>query len=83
MIRCYDYNCEYMQLNGYCSKTACIKPRYSNYIIKEDVVYPNNYEDNCIIFPQTIGNITFYTKKELIDWVLMQQDENYGIGNWC
>lgn len=38
-------------------------------------------DENRIIFPQTIGNITFYTKQELIDWVLMQQDENYGVGN--
>lgn len=38
-------------------------------------------------FPQTIGNITFNSSKELIKWVEDQQrineDSDYGIGNWC
>ncbi len=76
-MRCNDYNCDYRQFNGYCSKTACIKTKYSNYIIEEGVVYPYSHKDDYIIFPQTIGNITFYTKKELIDWVLTEQGK-YG-----
>ena len=40
-----------------------------------------------IIFPQTIGNITFYNAQQLIKWVEDQQrineDPNYGIGNWA
>lgn len=77
-MRCNNFNCEYMQLNGCCSKTACSQPITN---VKENIVY--TYKDNCIIFPQTIGNRTFYTKQELIDYVLMQQDEDYGRGNWC
>ena len=34
-------------------------------------------EDNCIKFPQTIGNITFYTKEELIEWVVNVQKSIY------
>lgn len=45
----------------------------------EDLEKDNN--NDSIIFPQTIGSITFYTSKELIDWVCIQQDSNYGIGN--
>lgn len=37
-----------------------------------------------VIFPQTIGNITFYSKQELFEWVITQQKMNkypdYGRG---
>ena len=43
--------------------------------------------DDIITFPQTIGNITFYSNKQLIKWVEDQQkineDPDYGIGNWA
>ena len=29
--------------------------------------------DDTIIFPQTIGNITYYSKEELFEWVKQQQ----------
>ena len=31
------------------------------------------YENNAIVFPQTIGDITFYDKDELFEWVVKQQ----------
>ena len=64
-----------------CNITACSK--YMELPIQETYSDPNN----IITFPQTIGNITFYTNKELIKWVEDQQrineDPNYGIGNWA
>lgn len=37
-----------------------------------------NNEDNkdIITLPQTIGNITFRSKKELFDWIIRQQNYN-------
>ena len=32
--------------------------------------------NKAIIFPQTMGNMTFYSKEELIDWVEKQQKRN-------
>lgn len=32
--------------------------------------------NNCIIFPQTIGNITYYSKEKLIEWAEKQQALN-------
>lgn len=32
--------------------------------------------ENAIIFPQTIGDITFYSKEELTEWVEEQQQIN-------
>lgn len=38
---------------------------------------PNKHiADNAIIFPQTIGDITFYSKGELFKWVENQQKIN-------
>ena len=34
------------------------------------------YENNCIIFPQTIGDITFYSKAQLLEWIENQQKSN-------
>ena len=71
--------CENATLYGHCSVTAC-----SKYMKLVQAVYSKS--NNIITFPQTIGNITFYTNKELIKWVEDQQrineDPNYGIGNW-
>lgn len=36
----------------------------------------SDYEDNAIIFPQTIGNLTYYSKEELFEWVEYQQKIN-------
>lgn len=76
MIQCCEYACPYRNSSsGYCSLTAC----YAQPIVPK-------YE-NMLIFPHTIGNITYYNKEELIKWVEDQQkfnkDTNYGVGNWC
>lgn len=36
------------------------------------------YEDKELIveFPQTIGNLTYYSKADLFDWVITQQELN-------
>lgn len=83
MIQCCEYTCPYRNyLSGYCSLTACYKgqtivPMAETYI---------DYEE-MLIFPHTIGDITYYNKEELIKWVENQQKlnkgPNYGIGNWC
>lgn len=73
--------CENANAYGSCSvTTACSK----NMKLVQ-VIYPKS--NNIITFPQTIGNITFYTNKELIKWVedrqRINEDPNYGIGNWA
>ena len=74
--------CENANAYGSCSVTACSK--YISLLTQETYLESPN---NIITFPQTIGNITFYTNKELIKWVEDQQrineDPNYGIGNWA
>ena len=71
--------CEDANAYGHCSVTSCSKD-----MKLVQVIYPES--NNIITFPQTIGNITFYANKELIKWVEDQQrineDPNYGIGNW-
>lgn len=72
--------CENANAYGSCSvTTACSK----NMKLVQ-VIYPKS--NNIITFPQIIGNITFYTNKELIKWVEDQQrineDPDYGNGNW-
>ena len=73
--------CESANAYGRCSITACSK--YISLLTQEAHSDPNS----IITFPQTIGNITFYSNKELIKWVEDQQrineDPNYGIGNWA
>lgn len=68
--------CELANAYGYCQVTAC-----SKYLQKDQIIYSEQ-----ISFPQTIGNITFNSSQELIKWVEDQQrineDPNYGIGNW-
>ncbi len=81
-MNCMDYECPYRTLYGYCSITACVKP------IKTNTVVLNNVDDKqVLIFPHTIGDITFYSKGQLIDWVITQQrwnkDANFGMGNGC
>lgn len=73
MNNCNDFNCPNMNSRGYCNVTACTNPSK----------YNTNFTKDIIIFPQTIGNRTFYSKKELEDYILMTQDEDYGRGNWC
>ena len=79
MCRSTHKMCEFANANGYCMITAC-----SKYMKLVQVIYPKS--NNIITFPQAIGNITFYTNKELIKWVEDQQqineDTDYGIGNW-
>lgn len=82
MSQCYDYLCPYKDTySGCCKITACIMCRQNSI----QPLYTANLDS--IVFPQTIGNITFYSSKELIKWVEDQQkinkDTNYGIGNWC
>lgn len=35
-----------------------------------------DYEDNAIVFPQTIGNLTYYSKADLFEWIITQQELN-------
>lgn len=82
MNYCTKHNtfCETANAFGYCKVTAC-----SKYFQKNQIIYSEQID--AIIFPQTIGDITFYSSKELIKWVKDQQkinkDPDYGIGNWC
>ena len=72
MIQCCEYACPYRNSSsGYCSLTACYKgqtivPMAETYI---------DYEE-MLIFPHTIGDITYYNKEELIKWVEDQQKLN-------
>jgi uncharacterized OB-fold protein len=47
----------------------------------------DNKTHDQLVFPHTIGDITFYSRKELIKWVEDQQkmnkDPDYGRGNWA
>ena len=74
--------CENANAYGRCSITACSK--YMELQIQK--IY-SEVHDDIIAFPQTIGNITFYSNRQLIKWVEDQQrineDPNYGIGNWA
>lgn len=80
MNQCNDYTCPNKNvLSGYCKITACNKS------IQNHQDYKN--KNTIMIFPQTIGDITFYSKGELIDWVITQQrwnkDSDFGVGNCC
>lgn len=81
MDYCNKYNvmCESANTFG-CKLTAC-----SKYSLKNQIIYSG--ELNAIIFPQTIGDITFYSSEELIKWVEEQQkmnkDPDYGRGTWA
>lgn len=49
----------------------------NNHWVDECWFDPYEEEDyDNIIFPQTIGNITYYNKGELFDWVKNQQQNN-------
>lgn len=53
MIQCCEYACPYRNSSsGYCSLTACYK----------QLIVPKH--ENMLIFPHTIGNITYYNKEE-------------------
>ena len=78
MSQCNDFWCPNRNIyTGCCKLTACNKPITHN----EYKSYNNN---NMVIFPQTIGDITFYSKQELFHWVTTQQKMNkypdYGRG---
>lgn len=48
-------------------------------VYSDDVVHiiiSRHQLNNWLILPQTIGNITFYSKEELIEWVENQQNVN-------
>lgn len=79
MINCQQWNCPNMNSRGGCNLTACSDLNRYNPINISTIITRGTVDS--IIFPQTIGSITFYTSKELIDWVCTQQDPNYGIGN--
>ena len=67
---CGDYGCPYRNSNGYCSISACVKS------VQQGITNANIQDNGTIIFPQTIGDITFYNKKELIEWITNQQKIN-------
>lgn len=43
---------------------------FLNYVDEQETL-------DCVVFPQTIGDITFYSSKELFWWVLRKQKKNY------
>lgn len=50
-----------------------------------DEIWFDAYKDkeSCMIFPHTIGNITFYSKEQLTEWVEKQQKiNNKQYDNW-
>ena len=71
--------CELSNAYGHCQVTACSKYLQVNQMIDSEQI-------DIIIFPRIIGKITFNNSKELIKWVEDQQkineDPDYGIGNW-
>lgn len=78
-------HCSYANVNGYCSVSVCIINPLQTYLGSTGGACINRMETvpNCtmskpdtIVFPQTIGNITFYSSKELIKWVEYQQEIN-------
>ena len=76
-ISCEDID----MLTGKCKLTAC------NKVLRQVHIVPDYEVRDAIIFPQTIGDITFYSSKELVKWVEDQQkmnkDPDYGRGNWA
>ena len=66
MNYCIKHNmlCELANAYGYCQVTAC-----SKYLQKNQIIYSEQID--TINFPQTIGNITFYTNKELMKTQIM------------
>lgn len=78
MNPCDNFDCPYRTLYGNCSITACINHSY-----KELIHYDNN---EAIMFPQTIGDITFHSKCELFNWIItqkkMNKDPDFGIGRY-
>lgn len=86
---CNDFNCPNMdKLTGKCKITACSKIQtITIYDVLPEVKTYIDFSKEALIFPHTIGDITFYNKEELIKWVEDQQkfnkDPNYGVGNWC
>ena len=80
MIQCCDYSCPNRDYrSGYCRITACSK--------QQNIKIYTNSVNEALIFPYKIGDITYYSKKELIKWVENQQkmnkDPEYGRGTWA
>ena len=81
MSQCNDFWCPNRNIiTGYCTITACIKP------IQSQQILVNGNKNFIMIFPQTIGDVTFYSKGELMDWVITQQkmnkDPDFGVGRY-
>ena len=67
-MKCLDYTCQNRNvLSGYCKLTVCTKHSYGK------INVGNNIEFDAIIFPRIIGDITFYSGKQLVKWVEDQQ----------
>lgn len=65
MSQCMEYACPNRDYTtGYCKISGCTK------IISNSVKMYNN---ETMTFPHTIGDVTYYSKKELEDWVIAQQ----------
>lgn len=47
--------------------------------LNEGILTDINPNKDFIIFPQTIGNITFCSSEELIDWVISKQNSNFNV----
>jgi hypothetical protein len=88
MDYCYKICCKDLDmLTGKCKLSACNKIKSQTYVIPESYVIPEFYKRDEMVFPHTIGKITFYSSKELIKWVedqqKMNEDPDYGRGNWA
>lgn len=68
MSQCCDYTCPYRNsLSGYCKLTACYKQQTIEYM-PEIKIY-SDYAEETLVFSHTIGDITYYSKEELVKWV--------------
>lgn len=69
--------CELANAFGYCSTTTCTNPMAQNDVYFTGTVSNTTIsKPDKIVFPHTIGNITFYSSQELIKWVEYQQEIN-------
>ena len=55
-------------------------PEWNGFVVPIPVVRQNILDS--IVFPQTIGNITYYSSEELIEWVKNQQLYNKDLSNY-
>ena len=78
-MQCNDYACPNRDsLSGYCKLSACSKSQTISYTLSNmsEVETYASFANKALIFPHTIGDITYHNKEELIKWVEDQQKIN-------